>query len=128
VNVIIVDTSSWISYLRGSANSDLDLALKEGRVFLPPIVVAELLSSRMKPSEREPLISLLKELPLCDTPFEHWLKVGEFRSRAAAKGINISTPDAHIAQCVLDLDGYLLSEDAIFKKAAKVSSLRVLDA
>jgi len=126
VNVLIVDTSCWISYLKGTPNSDLDLGLKEGRVFLPPLVVSELLSARLKPAEKQQLLSFLKELPLCDTPFEHWVRAGELRYRMATKGFTLSTPDAHIAQCCLDIEGYLLAEDAIFKKLSKVSELKIL--
>lgn len=126
MNVIVVDTSSWISYLKGVVNSDLDLGLKEGRVFLPSIVLAELLSAQMKQPERVALTSLLKELPVCDAPFEHWARVGALRCLASVKGLTISTPDAHVAQCCIDLDGYLLSEDSIFRKLAKVVPLKLL--
>ena len=126
VNVIVVDTSAWISYFRGTTHPDLELALKEGRVFLPPVVIAELLSARLKPSQKEALVSLLGELPMCDASFNHWVRVGELRARVASKGLNVSTPDTHVAQCCLDLDGYLLSEDSIFKKVARVSGLKLL--
>ncbi|MEW6055793.1 MAG: PIN domain-containing protein, partial [Bdellovibrionota bacterium] len=46
MNVLVVDTSVWISYFAGKPLSDLDLALKEGRVHLSPVVLAELLSAR----------------------------------------------------------------------------------
>ena len=126
MNVVVTDTSSWISYFKDQPCAELDLALKEGRVFLSPIVAAELLSSRLKPKECEELSSFLKELPLAETPFEHWQKVGALRAHAASKGIHLSTPDAHVAQCALDQDGYLLTEDKIFKKLVKISPLRLL--
>ena len=130
MNVIIVDTSSWISYFNDDfreSHADVDLALKEGRVYLPPIVAAELLSSRLKTSERARLIDFLKELPLCEISFDHWSRVGELRARLAAKELEISTPDAHVAQCAIDLGGYLLSEDGVFKKVSSVASLRILE-
>ena len=126
MNVLIVDTSSWISYFKGKSNPDLDLALKESRVFLSPLVTAELLSGRLKPSERLSLVNFLKELPLCDSFLEHWIKVGELRSRLLLKGLTVSTPDAHVAQCCLDLEGYLLTEDSIFKSISKIISLKLL--
>lgn len=126
MNVIVVDTSSWVSYLGGAPNADLDLALKEGRVFVPPVVVAELLSARLKPSERQGLVSLLKELPLCESSFEHWARVGELRSHMASKGLTVSTPDAHVVQCSLDIEGYLLTDDHIFKMVAKICPLKLL--
>lgn len=126
MNVLVVDTSAWISYFEGKPAPDLDLALKEGRVFLPPVVLAELLSARLKEGERASLEEFLRELPLCENSFEHWARVGELRAKCASKGLNISTPDAHVAQCCLDLDGYLLSEDRIFRKLRSVAPLRWL--
>lgn len=126
MNVVIVDTSSWINYFNGTSNPDLDLALKEGRVFLSPIVTAELLSARLKPTERQDLLSFLKELPLCEVTLDHWARVGETRSILQRKGLAVSTPDAHVAQCCLDLDGYLLTEDLIFQKITKHYPLKLL--
>ena len=128
MNVIVVDTSSWISYFKGIPNDDIDLGLKEGRVYLSPIAAAELLSSRLKPTERTQLIDFLKELPICESTFEHWARVGDLRASLAKKGVNVSTPDAHIAQCTIDLNGYLLSEDAVFKKISRSTPLRLLAA
>ena len=126
MNVLVVDSSSWISYFKGDPQGDLDLGLKEGRVFLPPVVAAELLSARLRPAERASLVDFLTELPLCEGSFEHWVKVGELRASLAKKGLNISTPDAHVAQSAIDLDGYLLTKDAVFKKIASATALRLL--
>lgn len=93
---------------------------------LSPIVAAELLSAHLKAKERVNLIEFLKELPICSTPLEHWLKVGEFRAHLSKKGLHASTPDAHIAQSAIDLNCYLMTEDAIFKKIANLSLLRLI--
>lgn len=128
MNVLVVDTSSWISYLNGSAGSvgDLELALKEGRVWLSPLVLAELLSPGLNPGERARLIDFLRELPLFDADFEHWRRVGILRADLSRKGLNLSTPDAHVAQVTLDLEGYLLTEDAIFAKVRALAPLRLI--
>jgi predicted nucleic acid-binding protein len=51
--------------------------------------------------------------------------VGELRRKVRAKGLSISTPDAHVAQCALDLGGVLLSTDTVFRRLARLASLRV---
>ncbi len=126
MNVLVVDTSAWVSYLAGGERESIDLALKEARVWLPPLVASELLSAKLSLAQREALREMLAELPLCVCPFEHWVRVGELRARCLAKGFKVSTPDAHIAQCTLDLDGYLLSEDKVFEKISKFISLRLV--
>jgi len=129
VNVVVVDTSSWISYFAtkskasGKDQESLDEALQEGRVFLSPVVAAELMSGHLTNSKREELADFLRDLPLCDSDVEHWLRVGTLRSKLARKGLSVSTPDAHVAQCAIDLNGYLLTEDKIFQRLPRLCGL-----
>ena len=126
MSALVVDTSSWVTYLGGTAPSVIDEALAEGRIYLPSIVVAELLSGKMTLRQREQLESFLLDLPLCDHSFEHWVRVGHLRAQMFSKGLSVSTPDAHVAQCALDLGADLLSEDQIFLKVSQKTSLRLL--
>jgi predicted nucleic acid-binding protein len=105
----------------------MDEALDEGRVYLPPLVAAEILSSKLSPSERAELESLLSDLPLCGLERQHWFRVGKLRSALRAKGLSVSTPDAHIAQCALDLRAELLTEDLVFRRIAKFEALTVVE-
>ena len=52
MSALVVDTSSWVTYLAHTAPSVIDETLAEGRVYLPPIVVAELLSGKMTTPQR----------------------------------------------------------------------------
>jgi predicted nucleic acid-binding protein len=125
VSALVVDTSSWVTYLGRGEGDALEEALGEGRVHLPPIVAAELLSGRMNPGQRRALEELLSELPLCPADRDHWFRVGRLRDRLAAKGLSVSTPDAHVAQCTLDLGGALLTEDGVFTRMARHVPLRL---
>ena len=127
MSALVVDTSSWVSYFSSSGPSVIDEALVEGRVFLPPLVAAELVSGCLTSRQRAELESFLSDLPLCVVNFDHWLRVGALRATLFAAGLSVSTPDAHIAQCALDLQGDLLSEDRIFSKVSPKTPLKVLD-
>jgi hypothetical protein len=95
-------------------------------VVLPPIVVAELISGARRPRDRQAIVDLVADLPLHETPPEHWIRVGDLRRRRlAARGVAVSTPDAHVAQCALDRDAILLSRDAVFARIAGVVHLRL---
>jgi hypothetical protein len=87
-------------------------------------VASELLSGRLSKSWRRRLVDFLEELPLCDASVAHWIRAGDLRAALARKGLSISTPDAHIAQCCLDLDGELMSEDRVFRRIAELTPLR----
>ena len=125
MSLLIVDTSVWIDYFRGEDYPEVDIALKEGRIYLPPLVVAEILSATLTKKQTAQVVEFLNELPICETTREHWYKVGSLRSTLKRKGISVSTPDAHIAQCCLDINGHLLSKDKVFQQIASVVGLRI---
>ena len=124
MSALVVDTSSWISWLAGGGSSLVDEALEEGRLHLPVIVAAELLSGRLDASERAELQDMLSDLPAVGTDPEHWFRVGKLRAELRARGLSVSTPDAHVAQCAIDTGGVLLTEDRVFEKVARVVPLR----
>lgn len=125
MSALVVDTSSWIAWLAGGGSSLVDEALEEGRLHLPVVVAAELLSGRLDASDRAQLQDMLSDLPAVGTDIEHWFRVGKLRAELRAKGLSVSTPDAHVAQCAIDTGGVLLTEDRVFEKIAKVAPLRV---
>ena len=125
MNDVVVDTSVWIDFLTGRATPVFEAALSEGAVVVPPLVVAELVSGATSVRDRASLVELLQDLPLHDCPFTHWIRVGELRQSLAKKGVTVSTPDAHIAQCALDRGSLLLSRDAVFTRIARSRPLRV---
>ncbi len=125
MSALVVDTSSWVTYLGRGEGDLLEEALGEGRVHLPPVVAAELLSGRLGPAQRRALEDLLSDLPLCAADRDHWFRVGRLRGSLAAKGLSVSTPDAHVAQCTLDLGGALLTEDGVFARMARHVPLRL---
>jgi len=125
VSGVVVDTSAWIDYFAGRDMPLLDDALKQGNVVLPPIVAAELVSGAHGARDREQLIEFLEQLPLHETPREHWISVGALRRSCREQGLSVSTPDAHVAQCALDRDALLFSLDDVFPKIARHTRLRM---
>ena len=123
--MVIVDTSIWIEFFRVGNLPALETALKAGAVILSPIVAAELLSAPLSRRNRKELISFLSDLPLHPTPLEHWIEVGELRSSLARRGVTVSTPDAHVAQCARDAEALLWTRDNVFDLIAKKTSLRL---
>lgn len=125
MSALVVDTSSWVSYFAGRGAGAIDEALAEGRLHMPPLVAAELASGKLGKRRRAELEDLIRHLPLCDCDVDHWLRVGRLRALLASRGLTISTPDAHVAQCALDLSADLLTEDAVFAKVGANTSLRL---
>jgi predicted nucleic acid-binding protein len=128
VSALFVDTSVWVDFFRGVPLPALEDALHDGLVVLAPIVAAELLSAPLSKGERRSLIAFIEDLPLHPTPLAHWLAVGALRAQLVKKGLSVSTPDAHVAECAIEAGAVLWSNDAIFRKMAKATSLRLFDA
>ena len=125
MSAIVADTSEWIEYLAGRPALLLDHALAAGLVVVPPIVVAELVSGARSAKDRAALEDLLRDLVVPAEPFDHWVRVGALRASLRARGLSVSTPDAHVAQSALDRDVPLLTRDAVFGKIARLTSLRL---
>lgn len=125
MSAIVVDTSAWIEFLAGRPVPALEDGLVHGAVVVPPIVVAELVSGARRAGERDALEALFDDLPLHDTPRTHWMRVGNLRRELRGRGLTVSTPDAHVAQCALDLGGILVTQDSVFRRIARIVPLRV---
>lgn len=122
---LIVDTSVWVDFFAGETIPLLEDALALGTVVLPPVVVAELVSGAREGSDRDDLVEMLEDLPIHETPREHWIRVGDLRRRLREAARPISTPDAHVAQCALDRSAPLLTRDRVFSRVAKEADLHL---
>jgi len=121
---VVVDTSVWIDFFAGKPAQELEAALSDGTAVIPPIVVAELVSGASA-HQRVVIGELLQDAPVHATPLDHWIRVGDLRRELARKGVVVTVPDAHVAQCALDRDGVLLSRDAVFTRIARHTALRL---
>ena len=122
---VIVDSSVWIDALSGQTFRDIEDAMADATLVLAPLAIAELLSVDMTPQQRETVGDLLQDYPLHETPLRHWMAVGELRRFMRGRGVNLTIPDAHMAQCALDLGGVLVTRDEVFARVAAYTSLRL---
>ena len=128
MNGVVVDTSAWIDFFAGAELPSLADALARGIAVLPPIVIAELVSGARRPTDRRAIADLLLELTIHDTPPDHWVRVGTLRRELRDRGLTVSTPDAHVAQCALDRSAPLLTKDHVFARIAELVPLELIGA
>ncbi|HEX5758910.1 MAG TPA: PIN domain-containing protein [Thermoanaerobaculia bacterium] len=122
---VVVDTSAWIEFFAGREVPGLEDALAAGQIVLAPVVV-EAGQRAPTASGREKISALVADFAVHETPVGHWIRVAEPRRRLNARGLSISTPDPHVAQCALDRDAHLLARDQIFSHIAKLEPLKLI--
>lgn len=122
---VVIDSSVWIDFLGGVKSQSVVDALADGSAIIPPLVIAELVTGAEAMATRQAIGEFLQEAAVHKTPLGHWIDVGDLRRSLARKGVNVTVPDAHVAQCALDLDAPLLARDTIFADIAKHTPLRL---
>jgi predicted nucleic acid-binding protein len=122
---VIADTSTWIDHLAGTPNPEMDAALRAETVVFPPLVVSELFAGADSLERRAMIGEFLQDFPIHATDLDHWMALGDLRRNLRRHGLNVTLPDAHVAQCALDLDATLLTRDAIFGLIAEHVPLRL---
>ena len=122
---VIVDSSVWIDDLSGRVYPTLVRALAEDALVVSPLVIAEVLSGNITPEQRAIVGEILQDFPVHPTPLGHWIAVGELRRMLRSKGINVTIPDTHLAQCAIERHATLLTRDDIFTTIAAHTPLRL---
>ena len=126
---VIVDTSVWIAFFRGTlenkATSDaLDYLLSGDEVLVNDIILTELVPFLNLRGESERAASLFAlRSPDLDTD---WNELRKLQETCIRSGINkVGIPDLMVAQQAMRLDVPLFSIDKHFPLIAKVSPLRL---
>ena len=123
--MIAVDSSSLVDYLAGASGTDiraLEVALTARTVYLPPVVLAEVLS---QPTRGADAGAFIRSLPLLDLQPGYWERAGELRKKLIVAGRKAPLADSLIAQVCLDYDVPLITRDADFKVFVR-SGLKLL--
>ena len=131
VSALVVDTSSWVTYL-GRGKGDLLEEAPRGGARAPPAGRRRGIALRPAGArgQRRALEDLpLRSLSLCAADRDHWFRVGRLRGSPRGEG-TVARPlharcRAHVAQCTLDLGGALLTEDRVFARVARHVPLRL---
>jgi len=122
---VLVDSSLWIDYFRGSENpTHLDYLIAENLVVINDLVLAELIPS-LKLRRQLKLICLMQLLPRPDLSIE-WDNLIKMQVLCLRRGINkVGIPDLIIAQHAIQNDLELYSLDKHFKLLANHFPLRL---
>jgi predicted nucleic acid-binding protein len=123
--MIATDSSSLIAYLSGLRGPDVeavDRSLADQQLYLPPVVLTELLSDPKLPNEVAKALRLIPLLQLADG---FWDRAGVLRGRIMARKRRARLADTLIAQSCLDNDVVLITRDADFRPFSQIAGLKL---
>jgi predicted nucleic acid-binding protein len=124
--VIAADTSTWVAFLEGDRGADvdaLDKSLADRQVVMPPIVLTELLSDPLLPSD---LAQMLADIPRIDPATDYWIRAGNLRAKVLALRRKARLGDALIAQSCLDAAVPLITRDRDFRAFVRAAKLNLV--
>lgn len=115
--MILIDTSAWIAFFRGTrslATDAVDRALQDGTAALGGPVLTELRRGVRSKVERAKLILHLKGCLVLPQPENLWEEAGDLGFILARRGISVGTLDLLIATFALAHEVPLLTTDTDF--------------
>jgi predicted nucleic acid-binding protein len=117
--VVVADSSVLIDHVNGRGVRALEEALANDLLIVPPLVIAELVSGGRGSSEITAISQVLTNVRMHETSLYHWIAVGNLRRNLKQHGLTVTIPDAHVAQCAIDLDATLIARDKFFRLIAE---------
>lgn len=122
---VLIDSSIWISYFRGSGESDtVDFLIEENLVVTNDLILAEL-TPALHIRRQKRLIALLREVKRYPIQID-WDDITQMQITCLHNGVNgVGIPDLIIAQNAIQNDLHLLSLDKHFSVIGKHMPLSV---
>ena len=124
---VLVDSSIWIDYFRGSGLPDvLDYLIDENLLVINYLILTELVPA-LRVRRQKRLIALLEEVKRYPIDID-WGDIRQMQITCIRNGINgIGIPDLIIAQNVIQNDLHLLSTDGHFALISRHIPLSLYD-
>jgi len=122
---VLVDSSVWVAYLRGTSDlPTLDWLIEEGLVVTNDLILAELLPPLLVRGERK-LVCLLRDIECLPLTLD-WDDIIQMQVTCLRHGINkVGVPDLIIAQHARQNDLSLFSTDKHFALMSKHVRLKL---
>jgi predicted nucleic acid-binding protein len=126
---ILVDTSVWIGYFRNTSPSlseKVDKILTEDEVYVPKIVIAELIQGAKSKKEISVIEDFLEAFFIIDQKKDSWLKAGRLSYDLKKKGKTVHLFDCYIAVIAQEFGCTIFSFNRHFKDIQTVFNISLL--
>jgi len=129
VEKILIDTSIWIDYFRNKSSKiseKVDSILSNHEVYVPKIVIAELIQGAKSEREISVIEDFLGAFNIIDQKEDTWLKTGKLCFNLRKKGKNINLTDCYIAIIADEHKCQIFTLDEHFKEIQKMLSITLI--
>jgi predicted nucleic acid-binding protein len=130
VERILIDTSVWIEYLRNRSSSfsnRIDEILSKDEVYVPKIVIAELIQGAKSDREVSIIRDFLEAFNIIDQSEDTWFKAGELSFSLKRKGKIVNLTDCYIAVIAQENICQIFTLDEHFKDIQKSLPITLID-
>lgn len=126
---ILIDTSVWIDYFQNKNSpvaEKMDSILSEENVFVPKIVVAELIQGAKSSKEIAVIEDFLEAFHIIDQKEDTWIKAGGLSYDLKKSGKTIHLLDCYIAIIAQEYSCKIFTLNRHFKDIQKVLPVLLL--
>lgn len=127
---ILIDTSIWIDYFQNRSSlisEKVDKILSENEVYVPKIVIAELIQGAKSGKEISIIEDFLDAFHIVDQKEDTWLKAGRLSFDLKKKGKTINLLDCYIAAIAQEHECKIFSLNRHFKEIQSIADISLID-
>jgi hypothetical protein len=127
---ILIDTSIWIDYFQNRSSlisEKVDKILSKNEVYVPKIVIAELIQGAKSGKEISIIEDFLDAFHIVDQKEDTWLKAGRLSFDLKKKGKTINLLDCYIAAIAQEHECKIFSLNRHFKEIQSIADISLID-
>ncbi|MEE9502869.1 MAG: PIN domain-containing protein [Candidatus Aminicenantaceae bacterium] len=126
---ILIDTSVWIEYFRDESSTvadKVDQILSEDNVFVPKIVIAELMQGSKSEKELSVIRDFLDAFQIIDQKEDSWIKAGKLAYDLKKRGKTIHLLDCYIAVIAKEFNCKVFTLNRHFTEIQKILKISLV--
>ena len=126
---ILIDTSIWIDYFQNQSSpisEELDRILSEDDVYVPKIVIAELMQGAKSLKEIAVIEDFLEAFHIVDQKEDTWIKAGRLSYDLKKRGKTIHLLDCYIAIIAQEFGCKIFTLNRHFKDIQKLIPIQLI--
>jgi predicted nucleic acid-binding protein len=127
---ILIDTSVWINFFRDKSPSfsqKVDGLVANNEIYVPTIVVAELIQGSKSDREVMAVKEFLEAFHIIDQKEDTWIRAGELSYRLKRKGKRVNLADCYLSIIAEDNGCQIFTLDEHFKDIKAAIEIELFD-